>query len=511
MNPTVQQLPVRKLLALCGFIVLVVVAYWLSGFCFITVQTSGQQSGEIRYSLLDQKNRGTTEAKTSETTYKKLVRKGSYEVIAQQGNSSYFAVVTTGGFFGTSRVEAALQPEKARQFVGSNPEFCMHMLKQQVLISYLCSGGSTSDALVHVPATATSPTYNQAPQSIVNGQIEGLAHTKDGDVAVVKNTGALDISTPPQAAYLLDANAELKNAITLSGLSESVTYTLAPYGEGFLAIDPSYSQALYYASVSSKPEVITPARPDDSTLVGYSLSTQGNKLAIAYSKASTDSSLKLDDPASAAKTKSTVVVQTGNQTQKFNLPKRFASINLCGSSMLCGVLDKTLEIYDISGNKPQFLYKVEGVSSTVEVDDHILVNRDKDILDLDLVKRGGSIAYSYGEYQACGVQASAPGALLCVINSKQQKSALYLDPKQTGDAIDQQVGQLIKKTPVKNVSAYGQFIYVSPDLGPATYQGTGIGYGYSPSSVQTATAQILEAAKQSGIDTTKYQVINTLQ
>lgn len=120
--------------------------------------------------------------------------------------------------------------------------------------------------------------------------------------------------------------------------------------------------------------------------------------------------------------------------------------------------------------------------------------------------------YTFGEaYTFCGIKAVGGGAALCINNELGESSAIHLTTDRNSDMIDKKVDQLRATDRVTFVSAYKNFIYVTPDGGDLIYSPASGGYIYDPEVLSVANQAIQNAVSELGIDRAKYQIINSLE
>lgn len=501
----------KKLLLILLPITILAIAYWLFSHAYVEIVINNPGAGNFTYSLLDQRNQKTSEVDTAETKIKKLVRRGSHEVLVKQGETSYFSVVKAGGFLAKTTVQAKLSPEKNRKFVGDNPGPCTHYVGQ-TLISFAC-GATYNNIQVHIPATTQRPTFTrpafEIEEDVIEFIIEGVVKTKFGSFLIVKKPGGNEYLGPAHIAFPLNENFQLTDGIALSDLDENQYYTAQPYKEGFVVYNSSFDQIFYYASVNEKPTNISIDKPKDQKLQAYMLSVQGESIIVAYAEGGEE--VDLDQP-ETADVKSEVVIFEKNEARRFTFKKRYASAVACGSQKLCLLLNKRLDVYDVGGQKPRHLFMVGGIDSLENTQKGLVLVRGNEVLGLDAESREGSIEYSFGDYGNCGIQKDSGGYLLCLTNSKRKKVALFIDQAApNSDSIDKKIAQLLELDKVKDVSIYDRFIFISPNAGPLVYLPDINGHGYDPQAKQQAASRINQEITELGIDKNTYTVINTLE
>lgn len=489
---------------------LLIITLTVSNYSFISIEVTGSSpGGELTYRLLNQNGQKTTEIKTSSTKIKKIVPKASYEILVTQNEKSSFSVAKTGGFFTNTTVQAKVEQERSRQFIGNNPGTCMYYAGS-ILYTYGCSD-SFSAVAIHVPATTSQPTYITKNTDAINGAVEGIAKTKAGVVALI---GASEGSASGAAhtAYLLQDGLKLTSAVALQDLDAHTSYSMKPYKTGFIVYDSSFSKIRYYASVAAKPETITGGSPDDRAMLPFLISTSAGSIITAYSNNTQGETANLDSSNTSKQVKTDIYLYENGKTKKFAFNNSYTVIKLCGNQKLCMLGDKTLSVYSISSERPDFLFSVKNVHTIENFANSLLVVREHEIIQLNVDTQSGFIGYRLGDFQFCGTQDDIDGYLLCLIDNTSKKVALRINGAAVNnDNIDKKVEDLQKLSEVKGVSAYGKYIFISPNLGQVTYNNSLHSFGYDPATKKVINSKIDSEVTKLGVDRAVYKVINTLQ
>jgi hypothetical protein len=480
--------------------------FYSHAYIEVTVSNNLNNSDLINYSLKNQSNQEVVEKSVADSKFKKLVRRGSYEVLVTQNETSHFSVTKTGGFLSNTTVNAELAPEKNRQFIGNNPTPCMHYL-EQTLISFVC-GNEINKAQTHVAATATRPTYTKAAQTLSVGNIEGVAKTDDGDVILLKAPIIGESQGPPHSAYMLNKDIDLGRAVPLLDLDEDKTYSLLAYKQGFIVYDSGFERVLYYEDIDSDPEEIELIKPEDNKQLPYALNVHQENIVVSYSNNSKGE--VASDKKSNRKVRSYVVVQGNGSSKQYEFKRKQPILaNLCGNSKLCFLNKLDLEVHSLNSNKADLAFLVSDVHFFGSLGNDIIVAKDKEILGLNPDTGEGSIQYSLGSYSECGVRMTDDGYIVCLLNSAGKKAAILVDPAQENStSIDKKALGLLEIPGVKDVSVYKDFIFISPELGQLVYDPKTRIYRPNPAILQAVNSAINQAVQDLRIDKTKYKIIN---
>lgn len=491
----------KKWIIIFGVFVILFVGWRIvSNISFINIDVSNSQSDtELVYSVIDNKTNKTTEVKTTSATFKRRVSKGSYQVLVQQGQTSYFEAISTKGFGGTTKITANLVSEKGRQFVGNNPASCFNYV-DGVLVSSACTD-LFSNVNIHVPATASTPTYAKKVANQVYGYSEGFIDVSGHTLVLIQTPNDTDVS-PKHTIYSFD-DLTLKSGVDLTDLDPAKSYSIQAYKNGFLVYDNGFEHVLYYPSETSKPTSITLDGPaSGKSLQPVSFRVSNGSIVVLYSTVDQKSK----------KSVSEIVINDGSSSKHYSFSESFTSATACGTNKLCTVGSSGLSVYDITGKKAVFLYKVSGVSYIQNMDNGLLAANDQGILRLDVDERRGFLEYSFGEYRFNALSLDPSGYVLSLTDGEGKKVALRIDQKNNDtDSIDKKVLELEKIPDVKNVSIYGKYIFVSPDLGEYKYNSDLHEYSYDPAVKAKVNNEIQGVVVQMGLDKQGYVVINTLQ
>lgn len=491
----------RLLIGLILAGIMLIIVLWFNGRSYLEISVEGAKTGsDITYIVTDQASKKSLEISDSATSIKKLVTKSSYEVTIKQANSSYFAIVKTTGFLGTTSVSGKLSPEKNRKFVGNNPGTCMNYLNN-VLLSLNCYG-SFNDVRIHQPSTATTPTYTtKVTDSSYVGRIEGIIQTKEGTL-VLRDSGP-DIDEPGyQYIEYLDTNFTTNNEAVLTELNVGTPYTIKPYRDGFLVYDAKFEHFYYYATAKTKAVAIKIDPPNSKGLVPLSLDVQGAKLAVLYSHPS-------ESVTKNKQGQSEIITYNDNQSEHYTFKKNYSVVRLCGVNEIC-LLGTQMDAYNISDTKPTPLFSVNDVLAIENNSTGLIAIRSKDVLKLNVDNAEGYIEYSFGDYSFYGIQTTSNGYVLSLGLPGKQRVALLIDETTNNtSSIDKKLQELRKLPEIDNISAYGQYIYISPNLGSVVLVPGSKGFDYDPVVKKRVNSTINRRVTELGIDPKLYTVINT--
>lgn len=485
-----------------------VLLWWLYGHGFLGITIPGQPDDKnYAYTVFDKSGKEVLYKRGSEAKIKKLLPRGVYQVLTEASSGSEYRIVQIGGFLSSTEVTARLKPEKSREFVGNNPNFCMHY-GQSLLYSYNCL--EAGDFTVHLPASADTPTITKSENGATTYPIKGMVNV--GGVPKVFLTYAEDDQARKSIAlYDVNAQLQLTNPVELLGINYGDAQNILQSGSGFLVYNDTLSKVYAYMAPSALPRKLEfrPSSYEYSKAV--ELSSYGADLGALFNNTpdGADAGLGADGKTSGQSAgKSEFIV--GGSLKRYRFSKSYTSGIICGQEKLCLISSGVLDVYSLRGEKYTREFSMTDVKRVFTIGGKAVVVTNKRVLALDLASARGSVHYNYGKGKGyCGSGSAVAGYVLCVVDGRGNTSALHINPDVSNqDSIDQKVFSLVEDPNVSAVSAYKQFIYVSPNLGKMTYSSTLGGYDYDPGVKQTTNRKIRELVKRLNIDTSRYTVIN---
>ncbi|HEX8227381.1 MAG TPA: hypothetical protein VF572_05950 [Candidatus Saccharimonadales bacterium] len=498
-------------IALLWLVVWLVV--WLATHSVINIAVSNPDgSSDLKYTITS--SDGVSDSFTSkDSQIRKIVRKGSYQVLVSQGDASQFTIRSTQAFLQKTEVPVNLETEQSRRFVGNNPAPCMAMIGGS-MISGECDA-EVEEILGHLPATAQSPTLTAAlPTNNIRGISKGMVTTAKGMVVML----TLDIATGAEhflQEVLPGLKAGARQVIPVS--EQDIEYKIQPYKDGVIVYDNGLTEFRTFSSLTAKAEQIEFEQPGDNTLEAVQMSAMNGAVALLYtSEHSNDSSLdpatviKENEPKKEIDADSEVIIYRDGQQKHFTFDIQLIAAASCGTDKLCALSQTGLTVYDISTDQAEKLYTISDVHELAETPAGLIAVTETGVLSLDIDVQQGHLAYSFGEYNYCGVQPVQSGYVLCLLSDKSGKKALLIDPSSgNADSIDKKLVGIEKTEGVDNVTAYNNIIYIVPDYGDEVYDAANKTYGYNPAVFRAVNQRIGEAVVESGIDRSRYTIINT--
>ncbi len=506
-------------LLVIGIILIAIITgiVWLTTHSAITVTVTNPGKQELTYQITSSNDGSITTVKSNQNKLKKYVKNGSYEVAVQQAETSFYKLISVRSVFKSTNIEAKLEAEKTRTFVGDGPGPCMYY-GSDLLYSSSCS--TTYDNLnAHIPATTQSPSFtNHSSEDTYGLSITGIIKDNGKNNIILASEseeghpGAIDAYELGGAPNLVGTKKSLKN------IDESVSIAQQENNK-FVLYSKSLNTVLQYDSLASEPQSITIDKPANEDLNPVSLSLGNNRIAAVYSTNTEGIDAGLDNFGEDAASehndeKGTVAVQVyeSGKTYSLKLDGTYKEVRLCGD-YLCALGIKNLSVYEIKNKKTKKLFELPNVLAVENDQNNLIVIKENEVISLNIAQRTGSFNYSLGTYTFCGSSSVIDGGyLICVVDEANNTHALYVNTKQTNtDSVDKKVAALVSnKKYISSVSPYKNFIYISPSVGDISYQSSTNNYGYDIEVRRSVAASINDLILKNGLDTAKYTIVNTL-
>jgi len=464
---------------------------WIINSSFIEISITNGKSGDYKYNFLSHSSNKNTEVVTNNSLVKQLLPTDSYNVTVQQDYQSFFSVVKTDRFLGNTYIESKLTPENKREFVGNNPGQCMSYVTK-VLVTYNCEG-LLSNALVHIPATPTLPTYStttrgQGPA----GYYEGIFETKDGSFALSHIPNSSELGQT-HMLNKLGNNFTSVEAINITNLNPSTRYSASKYKDGFIAYNQSFTDIQYFPTPKDQSSNITGVSLD-SSYTPISLDTNNNTVITSYNKSNT----------------TYVYFNNSGTVNSTKVDKPYSRVSYCKDNYLCMTNNKMLDIYRINNNQLDYQYSISGVEETVSVDNDLIIANEFGLVKFNIENRSGYLAYSFGSYKYNSISKSTSGNqfVVNVTNPQGNKVALLINPNENNnDNIDKKIAELQKDPNIRTVSIYKNYITIVPNI-PASTQPNS---QFDQSKVKDINQQINNRINSLGINQKEYTINYTIR
>lgn len=528
MNPeaNISQRRIKPWHFIIVFIIILVtfLLYYVSNRSYIEI-TVKQSSGDIAYNLSSDSNQSDSFT-SSETTVRRLVKKGTYQVSAQQDYSSALTSTHTKGFLQTTQVELSLTKESARSFVGDNPKQCIYY--SDVLLSWKCRG-RLNTAVTFTPATSDIPGYVSPITSSSEPMIiEGFVSWKGTKWTLSKVASVEGVS---HILYPLDSNNNFRfiGNIVLGDLSDEKDYALTKYREGWLVYSVDGSDLFYYQDFNVSPERISSSNTNVKGLRLYDVDVTGSSIALTFNENSTPESFgsslitnsSVDTPETIEEydegskidaiykiNKTEFILINGDNTRRYVLDFTAKQVKLCGGEFVCALDFENLYIFEISGNelvKKQTYYNVKQFDTA---GDNLYIINDFGVLDTNIQKNTGYYLYHFGDYQFCGI--TTENILGVCIEGANKKSLLVINNEELTYPIDQVVYELGSKNEVESVSVYNNLIHISPNFGELSRNQQTFRLEYDPEIKSSVNQSIKTYLEELGLNNSGYQIKQTI-
>lgn len=496
----------------------------LSQYGFIQVEVNNDNlKSDSKVKLLNQKTSKAVEGSTTKSTFKKLVRRGTYEVSVFNKSETSFNIKSVGGFLRTAKLSTGLKSENKSEFIGYNPKACVNY-NQIIAVSWGCISDASSFT-AHRPADGLQPTYNDTGPGVLTGKsssnqtlnslgeydesadkfgglVQAVFESNKTNYVLLREVGS-NQSENQHVVYSLDNSYQIIKRTAIDGLESNKLYKVEELDDGFLVYDTSMTDFLKYKTVESKPSKIEFNSPAKGQIKPKNVEVTGSKIFIQYSDYVKD----IDSTDSDGLTNIVVTIDgSSSSSQSFDntFIDQFSS---CGNGF-CILSDGTLNVYGITKNKPKFLYQINQVDTVVNVGDVLLVSKPDGTISLSIDEKSGYFGHTNNGLDSCGiVYVHKDYYVDCVIDKYKRRSLLSVDTtKNTDLSISRVVNDITNINNVTGISVYKKNILISPDAGEFTRDPKTGNFGYDPAVQKKSIKSLKDSISKLGFDLSDYDV-----
>lgn len=449
----------KVLLIVCFCVVLLVAAgtYISSrGKVYIDLANVADTT-DITLTVLGKRDDATIKTIRNKTSV--TLKSGTHTVSLRTPANSIVKTVSVPPFFGTTTVSDSLVNEQQRTFVGTNPSPCMLYIAN---VFYSASCGDDVSALQQqVPPTLSSPGYtDKAPTDNLTGTVLSTGATNASSYMLLETF--ID-EGPLRTLLQLGPNLSVINRIELPAITEDEP-SMATSGDRVLVYFKADRIGYLYTEATGSIEKIT--LPDEDS--GYEMidvSLSKDRIVTTYLESEPGDSV--DEAAMATGSSKIFVQEFGKKSVEYSVPKLYSTVSYCDTEKLCALDTDGLDIYSITSGGLKELASLPGLTEMFSFGDTVRYIDSTGIQSFDTKTLTGYYDYTFGKYTSCGVGTSVGGYLACVIDSKNQKHALFISAtnKAGTDEVDKKVLEILKNSAVSGFAATNNFIYVIPNYG----------------------------------------------
>lgn len=502
----------RKLIrySLLAIVVLIGLAilnwFYNTGTLVLNLQNISSDNAEIILTSHDSGESVTINKNTNPLSLR--TRRGAYDVLVTSSSGSFFSITNVGGWLKKTEVTGELKPELGRQYVAKDVASCVQAVKSSY-VSYGC-GGPAKDIRLHLPGTETvPPIVFQDKLYALDGEIEGVLKTEDDTPLVLISSPAIEGAMPNHSLYSLVGS---KNTIinrdpvrVVSELDPYKKYTALNYDGGFLVYDTSFGEVLFIQNFKDDPLTIRKLSVFGESEVKLPLtnvSVVGKNISALYSDVY-DGSLK--------EHRSEVVIGNTESSMIFKFDKGYTSVQVCGENLLCLGGAEGIDVYEITGkDKVNFQYNIRDVRYMFKTSSKNVLVMDDRLVEFDTASKQGFTTYSFGESELQTISEAEGGHIVSMRDSSGSVSGILVSSSLDNDFIDRKIGKLNESPLVQSVSAFKNYIYISPEVGKPYFDTATKQVIYSPSRRKSVSKALPGVLSEIGIDTKRYKVINLL-
>jgi hypothetical protein len=506
-----------------GVLLVVTGALLFYNYSFIEITIDSDDSEQKTIVLTNDIGEVVRNQTTDNDSIRLLTPRGNYNVLVQANRGSFFSTAQAPGMLQTRYIDADLQTEKSRKFIGDNPLSCMHY-NNDILFSWLCND-IVDLGVTHTPGNQNNPTITNRLYGY-GGATFNSSFQHDGKTFALVRSSAESTEAPPiHSVYPLtnEGRLDISNGRVLRDLSSGTTYYGTAYKDGFLIFDRLGYEVFLYESPYQPPEELSLNTPsieginlqsisvgdDDSIIMAYSQGTipefqRGSQyLAPQYIN---------DDETNRPLINTTeVFIYKDGSVRNITFDFPVSQARLCGENLVCIGKPGLLEIYDVTTDGPVLKSKISDVLQSEDSPNGLLAVTSDGVALLN--PRGGSgfFTYSFEDYEFCGinVRKGEPGYTLCIVDSDAKRYAIYIDETSlTNEPIDKIVSTLNSEEYISTVSVYESFVHILGEYGERMQ--TPDGYFLDRNRITVVNEDIEGRLIELGFDNAVYDLVFTV-
>ncbi|MFZ1483685.1 MAG: hypothetical protein WAS36_01590 [Candidatus Saccharimonadales bacterium] len=383
---------------------------------------------------------------------------GTYALSLHSGPNSLITAVTVPSFFGSTTISGGLENEQKRTFVGTNPSPCM-LYVANTFYSMAC-GDDTNALQQQIAPTLSTPGYTVTPEPEVVGVVLGTSATNTATYVLLESY--TDEGTIQDLVQVGGGFTEAKVVEIPTFAANDPVLTAS--GNRVLVYSATERTGYVYDELTGSLKKVTLPEPEsDFGLISVSLSSE--LVVSTYSNA--EESDEIEGEIVPGETTIYVQDASGTIVAKHTTSKLYSKAIYCSPGYVCAVGVEGLDSYKQEGTTLKKMTNFPGVNDLFTSGDTVRFIDDIGIVLFDSSSLKGHYEYIVGEYEVCGISAAVGGYMVCVIDTKNQKHALFISTQNKAgkDDVDKKVLDILKSNVVSGVAAVNNYIYVIPDYG----------------------------------------------
>lgn len=516
-----------KIIVTLSAIVVLFLGLWVYRQSFIDVTITPVNDAETTVTIIDQESGEATQEAADGDHYRRRVPRGNYEVVVEQDSAGAMAIVSTGSFFSATHVELELQHQNTRTPIAHGSLPCVNET-DSTLVSWECNN-LLENARVHIPATADQPTYKRRIQGVGSWVVESVS-TINGDRYALIRLEAHDDGGFLHGIYPFtnDHNIDVGGGRILNDLSSDGYYQLHSHKDGFAVLSETGESAYYYQGVSDEnPETIAVPRPESTNGLRMVEAHFGEHISVLYAdellfppvtnnwlrSAEASTHEEEEGEPDTKEYRRASFVSSNDAINELLLPPETTSATLCGAELLCARVSGDVVVYRVDGDETSIVGRVTGVDKLLRRGDNQLwLSRENTVVRFSPETMTGTHAFAT-KGEMCGAESGSQQSLLvCARQNPGGENTIFrLDPTETTSRpIDHKLAELRSLDEVRQITAQGKFVYVSPEVGELVRDSVTGDFRYDPKRVHDAAQAIDEKVASLGLEEDGYQVINTI-
>lgn len=446
---------------------------------------------------------------TDENSTSKTLKTGEYQLYVKNESTgeTYFKIIEVGRFLSSTSVNAELNQEYGREFIGDEARSCS-TISEGNHYSYTCTG-AVLGMKYHIPASKTAPTYSKSLNDFVDRVFDGHAPDPPGTIEAIlpQNDGSILVlahqdynTTGYHNVYRVKIN---KNSIEydyeypVDYLLSLVSYSVTTDGNEIILYESTLGSVWRGTDFKNLTRIDNSFELPGSQKASSFDARQNNFVAV--------SSVELEEFTDFADTNpETTITLFGENNLSKTLAGAFSKVEFCGSFLCTISNDRLLIIMDLELNE---LVSIPNTTSftTNEQGDLYLVN-DFGVIRYNPEKLEGHVAFNLAESQIESASLSNSGSNVLVSFYLKGKNRSVLLNQDSASFPDKLIKPMVENIFVSTFSIHKNRVFISAELGDRVYDPVRKVFDYRDEAIDAARESINKSLEESGLVDAGYTV-----
>ncbi len=479
-----------------------------SQYGYLQIENQADQT----ISIETNQNGNSSNDTTNKKKYKKLVKKGAYNVTINKEEGSFFTTVKVGGFLQTKNISPVFKNVGEQEIVASNALGCSFMF-YDVLYSYLCSSIDESAfdtgmiVKKQIKPTLENPGYTEEIELVKYGQkLLAILEISNQELWVLSridaagNDSAETISKPKiiLSKYtnnnLLSATEtrELDSDLNLSGLKK--------YKDAVILYSKNEVAAYSIDSFTSDLKKLDFKALDLIDGYIFDIEIFNNYMTYYYVNNIRDIENNINYTSLPIS-----ILENNIRSEVIATDYLYNYAFMCGDNLLCIGLSDNLVI-----QSKDTKHTISSVFNHIVVNDRLVIHSKNELVYYDTDANEGTIIYTGSENNSiCGLQTGLNNTVRLCADSRVTGDlyTLQLDvSKNKSINIVDAINLLAENNFIDDITVIGKYVYINDTIEPI-YDRQSNTYKEDVDEKDYARKSILQSADRAGLLNNQYTVV----